>query len=155
MALFLSICRTALPRLLAAGCALAVSACASRPASGQRAAYRVVWTATRTSDHAALVSASTTVSAGDAVTVRTDSRHPSEDRPAFPSFTARLSRTKTPGVLQLVSRASLLEAARNKKGKLKVSKRNIGSLVPIRVGETQLISLPGDPVHLEVRLERE
>ena len=155
MASFSSIYRKMIRRALVAGCVLAVSACASERAPSSRATYRVVWTATRTSDHAALISASVAVGAGGSATVRTGAKHPTEDRPALPSFTARLSRARRSGVLELVSRADLLEAARNKKGKLKVSKRNIGSLVPIRAGETQLISLPGDPVHLEVRLERD
>ena len=155
MALPPSIRSLSSPRWLVLGLAVMLSACAAPPSARPGAAYRVVWNATRASDHAAMFSTSVRVVAGGTATVRTDSTRPLEDRPAFPSFTARLTRTKTPGVLQLVTRASLREAARNKKGKLKFSKRNIGSLVPIRPGETQFISSPSDPVHLEVRLERE
>ena len=95
------------------------------------------------------------VAIGRQAILHTDSIRPTEDKPAFTSFTARLSTTKTPGVLQLVTRADLRESIRNKKGKLRVSKRNIGALLPIRPGEVQLTSLPTDPVQLEVRLERE
>ena len=155
MTTFSAIRWLSLRRWLVLALAVMLTACATAPSPRPRAAYRVIWTATRASDHAALISASVRVRAGGSATVRTDSKRPTEDRPAFPAFTVRLTATKTPGVLQLVTRASLREAARNKKGKLKFSKRNIGSLVPIRPGETQLISPASDPVHLEVRLERE
>ena len=94
------------------------------------------------------------VSPGHSATVHTSSRHPAENTPAFPGFTVRLHGTRTPGVVQLVSRVSLLETVRNKKGKLKVTKRNIGALLPMRAGETQPTNMPGDPVDLTVRLER-
>ena len=42
---------------------------------------------------------------------------------------------------------------RNKKGKLKVTKRFIGALVPTRVGESQIVSVEGDPIRVEARLE--
>ena len=125
------------------------------PRPGQSGAvYRVSWTATRTSDHAPLASGSVTVAMESSATVRLHPAQPTEDRPAFTRFSARLHATRNPGVLQLVTRADLREAARDKKGRLKPTKRNIGALLPIRVGETQATSIPGDPVHLEVRLER-
>lgn len=55
----------------------------------------------------------------------------------------------------MVTRASLRMAKRTKKGKLKITQRNIGALVPVRAGETQVVSESNDPVHLEVRLARE
>ena len=140
--------------VLAAGCVVALSSCATAPPP-TRADYRLVWTATRLSDHAPLIKTSMSVAVGRPSSLRTDSARPTEDKPAFTSFTARLSTTKAPDVLQLVTRADLRESIRNKKGKLRVSKRNIGALLPIRPGETQLASLPTDPVQLEVRLERE
>ncbi len=146
-----SLCRV----IVAAIATALVSACASGPGPGStRGVYRVTWTATRASDHVPLATVSALVAPGGSVTIRTRSRHPSENEPAFTGFTARLHKTRTIGVLELVSRASLLEAARNKKGKLKVTKRNIGALLPMRAGETQPTNTPGDPVELSVRLER-
>ena len=140
--------------LLAVAIAL-ISACASGPGvETPSALYHVTWTATRASDHVSLATASAIIAPGHAATVYTKSRHPAENAPAFPSFTARLSGTRVPGVLQLVSRVSLLEASRNKKGRLKVTKRNIGALLPMRAGETLPTNAPGDPVELIVRLER-
>ncbi len=52
-----------------------------------------------------------------------------------------------------MTHVSVLEAERNKKGKLKVHKRFIGALLPIRPGETLLVSGPADPITVEVRLE--
>ena len=141
--------------LLAAVALMLISACASSPgAVSPRGLYRVTWNATRASDHAPLATASALVAPGRSTTVRTDSRRPAENTPAFPSFTVRLYGTKTADVLQLVSRASLLEATRNKKGKLKITKRNIGALLPMHVGETFPTNTPGDPVDLTVHLER-
>ncbi len=132
-----------------------VPACASNPGpESTRTLYRVTWTATRASDHVPLATASALVAPGHSVTVRTNSRRPAENSPAFPSFTVRLQKTRATGVLELVSRASLLEANHNKKGKLKVTKRNIGALLPMRAGETQPTNTSGDPVQLNVQLER-
>ena len=50
-------------------------------------------------------------------------------------------------------RVSVREAIRNKKGKLKVNNRFIGALVPTRLGENQTVSVEGDPIHVEARLE--
>ena len=148
------------PKLLRLALSAAVTmallpACASDPGpEPTRGIYRVTWTATRASDHVQLVTASVLVGPGRSATVHTHSRRPAENNPAFPSFTVRLYGTKADGVLQLVSRASLLEINRNGKGKLKVTKRNIGALLPMRAGETLPTNTPGDPVDLTVRLER-
>ena len=156
MAAFFLVRRVSAALLFALGCLMAFSSCATAPSPGRsRAVYRVVWTATRTSDHTPLTSFSLRLAAGGSAIVKTHAAPPTEDKPAFIRFSAHFNPTRTPGTLQLVTRVDLREAARNKKGKLKVTKRNIGALLPIRAGETQLTSLPSDPIHLEVRLERE
>ena len=66
-----------------------------------------------------------------------------------------MNRTRQPGVFELVTRVSVREAIRNKKGKLKFSKRFIGALVSARPGETQVVSAEGDPIQVEARLERQ
>ena len=138
------------------GVALLASSCATASTERPRAIYRLIWTATRSADQSSLVSVSTQIAANQSTKVRTDSTQAMESKPAFPLFTAELSRTRAAGVFELVTRASLREASRNKKGKLKIHKRNIGALVPIKPGEpAQLISEASDPVHLEVRLERQ
>ena len=147
--------RVFLPALLplvlaAAGCA---GPAAQTPAGG--ASYRVVWTVRRAADNASLagvVSPPVRVGGGE-LRVRTDSQRAEENRPAFPEFLARLSPTTQRGVIELVTRASVLEADRNKKGKLKVHKRFIGGLLPIRPGETLGVSGPADPLTVQVRLE--
>ena len=141
--------RMAVP-LLAAG----LFSCTS-PSVPSWTTYRLEWTATRTADHTVLFSTSMRLPLGSDAAINTDSTRPTEDRPALPRFSARLSRTKSPGVLQLVTRAEVREETRTKKGKMKITKRNIGALLPIRAGETQEASLPTDLIHLEVRLERD
>ena len=134
--------------LLAVGCA------GPAPTPANAAPYRVVWHAKRAADNTPLVAVTSPVlRVGGSATVRTDSQTPGENRPAFPEFTARLSPTNQPGRVELVTRASLHEVARNKKGKLKKSKRYIGALLPIRPGETLGVNGPGDPIVVEVRLE--
>ena len=137
--------------LSAAGCA--------GPSATPRAnapAYRVVWHARRAADKlplAGVVSPPVRVGAGE-VRVRTDQREPSENRPAFPEFRARLEPMRGGhGLVELVTRASVREEYRTKKGKRKVSKRYIGALLPIRPGETLGVNGPGDPVTVEVRIE--
>ena len=101
-----------------------------------------------------LVSVSVPVSLGGQGKVETASKTPTENQPALQEFIARLKRLKQPGVYELVTRATVREAIRNKKGKLRVNKRYLGALVPTRLGETQVVSADGDPIHLEARLER-
>ncbi len=155
MAASLTVHRTILPLLFALACSAALSSCATAPANRSGVVYRVMWTATRTSDHAPLASFPLRVPAGSSATAHPRFSPPTETSPAFTQFSAHFNASRNPGVLQLVTKVDLREAARNKKGKLKVSRRNIGALLPIRPGETQLTSLPSDPVHLEVRVERE
>ena len=144
--------------LLSAGLLLtgfALPGCVGQtPAPSRANAYLVTFTATRTVDHTPLVSATVPVTLGGEGNVKTASRSPAENQPALPDFLVRLNRTRQAGVYELVTRASVRELARNKKGKLKGSKRYIGALVPTRLGETQVVSTDSDPVHLEARLER-
>ena len=134
--------------------ALAGSSCQSRPPA-QRGAYRVVWSASRARDNTPLASFTSPVfGVNGSVDVRTDSTLPTDDRPAFPRFTARLSPNPLhPVTLQLVTRAYVKEVLRTKKGKRKMNGRVIGGLLPIRSGETQDFNGPGDAIHLTVRLE--
>ena len=149
---------TVLPRasafFLLALTALAGSSCQSRPPA-QHGAYRVVWSAFRARDNTPLASFTSPVfGVNGFVDVRTDSSLPTEDRPAFPRFTARLSSNPLhPAALQLVTRAYVEEVLRTKKGKRKKNRRVIGGLLPIRSGETQDFNGPGDAIHLTVRLE--
>ena len=118
------------------------------------AAYRVEWSASRAANGAALRSASTVVRAGQKREARTDSTRPEEDKPAFPNFTVALAPARKDGVHELYVRVGLQEVSRTRKGKLRRKKRNIGALIPIRVGETQQISSSSDPIRVDVRLER-
>ena len=135
--------------LLAAGCATKPSVPANAPS------YRVTWTVRRASDNAPLAGVTSPpvrVGAGE-LRVRTDSREPSENRPAFPEFCARLSPNRGDRRLtELVTRVLVREEYRTKKGKRKVNQRIIGALLPIRPGETLGVNGPGDPVVVEVRL---
>ena len=54
--------------------------------------------------------------------------------------------------IEVVTRVTVLEARRNKKGKLKLHKRFIGALLPMRPGETLGVSGPGEPIAVEVEL---
>ena len=149
---------TTLPRasvlFLLALTALAGSSCQSRPPT-QHGAYRVAWSAFRAQDNTPLASFTSPVfGVNGSVDVRTDSTLPTDDRPAFPRFTAQLSPNALhPGTLQLVTRAYVREVIRTKKGKRKTNRRVIGGLLPIRSGETQDFNGPGDAIHLTVRLE--
>lgn len=144
--------------LLSAGWLLAwfaLPGCAGPTQTATRAnAYVVILSATRTADHAPIVSASVPVTLGGEGSVKTRSKSPAETRPALPEFLVRLKRTRQAGVYELVTRASVRELLRNKKGKLKGSKRYIGALTPTRIGETQVVSTDSDPIHVEARLER-
>ena len=137
---------------------LAVTGCAGRnqPAAANAPSYRVIWNVRRAADNiplAGVTSPPLRVGAGE-LRVRTDSREPAENRPAFPEFLARLSTTRSDRrSVELVTRVSLREQFLTKKGKRKVSKRFIGALLPIRPGETLGVSGPGDPVAVTVRLE--
>ena len=134
--------------------ALALAACQSQPAV-ERGSYRVTWWASRAQDNAPLTTiTSPTFGVNGSVDVRTDSTQPDDDRPAFPRFTAHLSRNALrPGTLELVTRTYVKEVIRTKKGKRKVTKRIIGGLLPIRSGETQEFNGPGDPIRVEAHLE--
>lgn len=140
---------TVLLGLLAAGCATKPAAPANAPS------YRVTWTVRRASDNAPLagVTSPPVRVGGGEVRVRTDSREPSENRPAFPEFRARLSPNRGDRRLtELVTRVFVREEYRTKKGKRKVSRRVIGALLPIRPGEALGVNGPGDPLVVEVRL---
>ena len=134
--------------------ALTVASCQSRPPT-QHGAYRVVWSAFRAQDNQPLAAFTSPVfGVNGSVDVRTDSTLPTDDLPAFPRFTARLSPNSLhAATLQLVTRAYVKEVKRGKKGKRKVNRRVIGGLLPIRSGETQDFNGPGDAIHLTVRLE--
>lgn len=136
--------------------ALTLTGCAGRSPDAARgpAAYVVRLTATRSADHAEIVSAAVPVALGGNGSAKTRSKKPEENQPAVPEFVVRLQRGKQPGVYELVTRAAVREASRNKKGKLKVNQRYVGALVPTRLGETQVVSPEADPVHVEARLER-
>ena len=120
-------------------------------ATGRR--YVVHFAAVRRVEQTPLSSFSVPVVVGRASTVRLGRARPTEQTPVFNSATATLSRTRAPGTFQLVTKVALREASRTRKGKLKVNPRNEGSLLPIRVGETQPASTPEDPVQISVRLE--
>ena len=134
--------------------ALTGSSCQSRPPA-QRGAYRVVWSAFRAQDNQPLAAFTSPVfGVNGSVDVHTASTLPTDDRPAFPRFTAQLSPNPLhAGTLQLVTRAYIKEVKRTKKGKRQVNQRVIGGLLPIRSGETQDFNGPGDAIHLTVRLE--
>ncbi len=136
--------------LLAGGCAGPAS---KTPVS--RESYRAVWTVRRAAGNATLagVTSPPVRVGGGPLRVRTDSQRPEENRPAFPEFVARLSPMPRSTQIELVTSVAVLEAVRNKKGKLKVHKRFIGGLLPIRPGEKLGVSGPGDPILVEVELE--
>ncbi len=135
---------------------LPAAGCATKPATPANApGYRVTWTVRRASDNVSLagVTSPPVRVGGGEVRVRTDSREPSENRPAFPEFRARLSPNRGGRRLtELVTRVFVREEYRTKKGKRKVSRRVIGALLPIRPGETLGVNGPGDPLVVEVRL---
>ena len=135
--------------LLAAGCAHPT---VNAPTTGKT--YRAVWTVRRAADNKPLanVSSPPVRVGGGELRVKTDSQRAEEGRLAFPEFLARLSPMRRSTEIELVTRVTLLEAHRNKKGKLKVSKRFIGALLPIRPGEKLGVSGPGDPLAVEVEL---
>ena len=139
----------ALASLTLAGCA-APSGTAPREPNG----YVVRFVVTRSADHAALGSASVPVILGSQGKVKIAAPKPAENQPVLPQYFVRLNRKSRSGVYELVTRVAVREAIRNKKGKLKFSQRFIGALVPARLGETQVVSAEGDPIHVEARLER-
>ena len=116
--------------------------------------YAIRFMTMRTKDRSPLVSATVNTTLNVRQSVRTNSVAPSEESPALPQFTATLTRTVSPQSFQLVTKIVLREATRNKKGKLKVSTRNLGALLPIRLGETQTASPANDPVLVEVRVDQ-
>lgn len=118
------------------------------------ASYKISFTASRLKDQSPLGTASTSVALGQTALVRVDTSAATEDSPALPRFAVTLTSTRTPGVFQLLIKASVQEAARNKKGKLKRSQRFEGALLPIRLGETQHASASGDPVQIDVSVDR-
>ena len=136
--------------LLAAGCA---HPAVNSPTTGQ--VHRVTWTVRRAADNrlSAGVTSPPVRVGGKELRVKTDSQRPDVDRPAFPEFLARLSPIRRSTEIGLVTRVTVLEAHRNKKGKLKVNKRFIGALLPIRPGEKLGVSGPGDPFAVEVELD--
>lgn len=137
--------------LFAAGCA---GPAAKTPVS--RETYRAVWTVRRAADNTSLAGVTSPpvrVNGGE-LRVRTDSQRAEENRPAFPEFLAKLSSIRRSTQIELVTRVVVFEATRNKKGKLKVHKRFIGGLLPIRPGEKLGVSGPGDPIAVEVELVR-
>ena len=142
-----------LAALLLASCGL--PGCAGTMSQPKRSnSYVVIFAATRTADHAPIVSVSVPVTLDGEGNVKTNSKTPAENRPALPDFLVRLKRGRQPGVYELVTRVSARELIRNKKGKLKTMNRFLGALVPTRLGETEVVSTETDPIHLEARLER-
>jgi hypothetical protein len=124
------------------------------PTDAFAASYRIFWNVTRASDNAPLLAVSTPAEANRTSVLRTDSTTPQENRPALPLLTASFSPMKErAGVFELKVLARVREVTRNKKGKLKRSKRNIGALLPVRLGESQTVSAEGDPIRLEARVE--
>ena len=140
---------------LALSLLLSAAGCAGRTAPRNAPSYRVTWDVRRASDQAPLahvVSPPVRVGAGE-TRVRTDQREPSENRPAFPEFRARLEPIRSDRrPYELVTRALVREEFRTKKGKRKVSRRVIGALLPIRLGETLGVNGPGDPVVVKVHI---
>ena len=149
--------------LLVLSACLSLAGCARQNRDGKdvrasapvpRTGYEVHFSATRLKDKSSLLSVTVPASLGRRSTVRTSSKAATEDAPALTQFTVLLSRTGTPGTFQLVTKVAIREAARNKKGKLKVAKRNQGSLLPVRLGEEQVASSANDPIQIAVRVER-
>ena len=134
---------------LAAGCA---GPTANAPAS--RESYRVVWTVRRAADNRSLahVTSPPVRLDGGELRVRTDLQRAEENRPALPEFLAKVSSMRGSARVELITRATVLDAERNKKGKIKVHKRFIGALLPIRPGEKLGVNGPGDPLVVEVEL---
>lgn len=124
------------------------------PALTPRSGYEVRFTVTRLKDHSPILAMTVPLTLGQRAVVRTSSKVAKEDTPALPEFAAQLSRTKTAGVFQLVTKVAIREASRNKKGKLKITKRNEGALLPLRLGEENLASPAGDPIQINVRVDR-
>ena len=116
--------------------------------------YEVRFVVTRLKDHGPLATAVLPLAVGRKATVHRRPPAPREENPVVTDYSATLSPIRTPGIFQLVTKVALREANRNKKGKLKFSQRNEGSLLPIRPGETQNASASADPVQIEVHLER-
>ena len=139
--------------LFLGGCAHQPVASDKSPVTVHREDFRVTFTVTRLIDHGSLASVSLPLKLGQKAAVKTDSRSATEEKPALPEFAATLTPTHTPGLYQLVTKVAIREAARNKKGKLKVAKRNQGSLLPIRLGVPETASSDGDPVQIAVKLE--
>ena len=135
------------------GCAHRTVFVDKNPVAVGRGEFRVLFTVTRLKDHGLLASVSLPLRLGQKAVTRTDSRAATEEKTALPEFAATLTATRTPGLYQLVTKIAIREAARNKKGKLKVSKRNQGALLPIRPGVPEAASPDGDPVQVEVKLE--
>ena len=136
---------------------LLTAGCASRPAVNAPTvgrAYRGTWDVRRAGDNRHFVGAASPpvrVGGGE-LRVKTDSQHATVDRPAFPEFLVKLSPIRRSTQIELKTRVTVLEAHRTKKGKLKVNKRYIGALLPMRPGEKLGVSGPGDPVAVEVEL---
>ena len=135
------------------GCVRQVPAPGAHSAVAGRGVYQVHFTVSRLKDHSPLASVSIPLRLGEKAVVRTDLRVAAEDKPALPAFTAILTTTQTPGLYQLVTKVAIRETARNKKGKLKVSKRNLGALLPVRLGVTETASPDGDPIEVNVRVD--
>ena len=135
--------------LLTAGCS---HPAVDSPTTGQ--VYRAVWTVRDAANNQHLIGVTSPpvrVGGGE-LRVRTDSQRATEERPAFPEFLARLTPMRRSTQIEVVTRVTVLEARRNKKGKLKVHKRFIGALLPMRPGEKLGVSGPGDPIAVEVEL---
>ena len=135
------------------GCAREATGKQPGPSETARRTYQVHFAVYRSQDHAALAAVTIPVHLGQSANVRTDSRVALESRAALPEFAATLTATNTPGRYQIVTKVAIREAARNKKGKLKISKRNQGALLPLRLGTTENASPDGDPVQIEVRVD--
>ncbi len=118
-------------------------------------AYRATWTVRRAADNQGLLGVTSPLVrvGGGELRVRTDSRRATEQRPAFPEFLVKFSPMRRSTQIEVKTRVTVLEAHRTKKGKLKVNKRYIGALLPMRPGEKLGVSGPGDPIAVEVELD--
>ena len=136
--------------VLAAGCAHPT---VNSPTTGQ--VHRVTWTVRRAAYNRLLAGVtSPPVRVGSKeLRVETGQQRADVDRPAFPEFRMKLSPMRRSTQIEVVTHATVLEAHRNKKGKLKVDKRFIGALLPMRPGEKLGVSGPGDPIAVEVELD--
>lgn len=135
-------------------CALLAGCAANDPAQGDGARYRVLWSAERVSDHLALGAASASVRLGGAAARVRTAQRPTEARPAITGFSARVQQGAKPGVIEVISRVSVIEETRTPKGKLKRQKRAIGALIPMQPGERQLSSSSSDPIAVTLQLDR-